>query len=53
MYSHIAGITTGESAVSGYEKSPDYGGGDPPNWFWVLCIAVALAVIGAARWLRG
>ena len=29
--------------VSGYEKSPDYGGPNPPKWFWVLA---GLIIIG-------
>jgi hypothetical protein len=28
--------------MSGYDKSPDYGGKDPPPWFW-LAVGAGLA----------
>lgn len=24
----------------GYDKSPDYGGPDPPGWFWALALLI-------------
>ena len=32
--------------VSGYEKSPDYGGRPPPNWFWVVVAVIVFGVPG-------
>lgn len=33
--------------MSGYEKSPDYGGTPPTHQQWVKAVPVLLAIIGA------
>lgn len=35
--------------VSGYEKSPDYGGRPPPTWYWVV-LALLFFGIPALIW---
>ncbi len=30
--------------MSGYDKSPDYGGPEPPKWFWLLIMALIFSL---------
>ena len=37
---------------SGYDKSPDYGGGDPGPWELPIMIALFVVIIVAMAWWR-
>lgn len=30
--------------MKGYDKSPDYGGPEPPKWFWALVLVLLVGL---------
>jgi hypothetical protein len=49
------GEAAGMPMVGGYEKSPDYGGHEPPKWFWLILALVFIGIpafIAFALWME-
>lgn len=51
LFPSYSSTLNGHTEMTGYEKSPDYGGGGIPPWTMWLAVAIVVALVAAFAWI--